>query len=66
MQLTERDLQSLAALVNLEVPTERQAVVLDSLRLLCADASLVEAAGLDAEEPSTVFDARWSDGDSAG
>jgi hypothetical protein len=59
MQLTETDLQSLAALANLEVATERQAVVLDSLRLLCADASLLEAADLDAEEPPTVFDARW-------
>jgi hypothetical protein len=65
MQRADRDFQSLAALVNLEVPTERQAAVLHSLRLLCADDSLLEAADLDAEEPSTVFDARWIDGGSA-
>jgi hypothetical protein len=65
MQLTETDLQTLAALANLEVPAERQAVVLHSLRILYADASLLEAADLDGEELSTVFDARWSDGGSA-
>jgi hypothetical protein len=59
VNVTQRELQSLAALANLEVPPARRATVLQLLRLLYVDISLLETAGLDAEEPAIVFDARW-------
>jgi hypothetical protein len=58
-EVTERELQSLAALANVEVAPAREATVLQILRLLHVDIALLETSDLEAEEPAIVFDARW-------
>jgi hypothetical protein len=59
VKIDECDVQLLAALANLDVPAGRRATVLELLSGLYDDISLLEASGLDAEEPAIIFDARW-------
>jgi hypothetical protein len=60
VNVTRREVQSLAALAKVVLSPARQATVLQLLRLLYVDISLLETSGLDAEEPAIVFDARWT------